>query len=336
MAILNSDLTEVQIGLEAAASPGTLVSPTGLVPVTEASYTRTQRRDPLDEMQGINADQDDVLVRQYSELQITQVLDVENIIPALSCAVEDATAVQADAATDPATWTYTPDVTQPQSLRTATINVISTDGGTEHRRSRFGNARPTALSIAIGEDGYGTIQTTWMGQAAVDLSTSPTVSKVDRTPLAVDSFAAYIDDTWAALGGTLIGGIRSLNIDIEPGLEQAYTKDGRANLDPAGWYRQRPRGVIAFTINQDSDGLAELGDFRTGQLRFVRLQASIGSAANLKRLRIDACVRYIETPDELARSERQHTLDFQGMFRADDTSAANYFEIEVSNGFTSW
>ena len=52
------------------------------------------------------------------------------------CGLEDETAV----GTDPSVWTFTPGRAGPVTLRTATINVVSSDGGTVHNRNRFGNA----------------------------------------------------------------------------------------------------------------------------------------------------------------------------------------------------
>ena len=67
MAILNSDLTKVQIGQEATA--GTLVAATRLVPFTGGSYTPTHERNAIEEMRGIMADYEDVLVRQGSAVE---------------------------------------------------------------------------------------------------------------------------------------------------------------------------------------------------------------------------------------------------------------------------
>ena len=331
---LNTDLTRIQFGLEDAASPGTLVAATRLVPVIEAGYQGMQNRDNLDEMRGIMADYEDVLTRQYSQAPFTQALDFENLIPALMCGLENETPTGAD----PTTWNFVPGRAGPVTLRTATIEIVSTDGratpANNHRR--FGNARPTSIAISIPEEGYGTLATTWMGRASVDLSTPASVAALDRTPISAELFEVFIDDDWASLGGTSYGELRSANVQINPGLTQAFTKSGRAARDPAGWYRSRPTGVLALTMNHDAAATGELGHFRNGDLRFVRLQAEVGSGTTARLLRIDAAVRYIETPDELARSDRQHTLEFQGHIRADTTSANNLLAVQVQNGFAAW
>lgn len=332
MAILNTDLTEIYFGLEAANAPGTLVTATRLVPVTEASYQAMQVRENLDEMRGIMADYEDLLTQQYSQLQITQVLDFENLIAALMCGLENETPTGAT----PNVWTFTPGRTAPVALRTATINVASTDGSAATNNRRFGNARPTAITIAVGDTGYATLQTTWMGRASDPLAAVPSVAAMARTPIPVGLFQVFIDDDWASLGTTAYGQLRNANIELTPGLSQAFTLSGRATLDPAGWYRSRPQGVCALTLNHDEDVNPELGHFRDGDLRFVRLQAATGTGNTARRLRIDMCVRYVETPDELARAERQHTLSFQGQLRADTTAANNLLQVEATNGLASW
>ena len=272
MARVNTDLTRLQWGLEAAASPGTLVAATHLVPVTEASFQRMQDRENLDELRGIMADYDDILTRTVLAARVTQALDFENLIPTLMCGLENATAVGAD----PSVWTFTPGTAGPVDLRTATINVGTTDGGIVTNINRFGNARPTSIQIAIGDSGYATLVTTWMGRLSEVLSALPAVTALDRTPIPVDLFEVYIDDTWGGLGTTSYGELRSANIEINPGLAQAFTKSGRAGLDPAGWYRSRVQGVCALTVNQDAMPLSELGHLprRRSALRPARGRGS--------------------------------------------------------------
>lgn len=331
---LNTDLTRIQFGLEDVVTPGTLVAATRLVPATAAAYQRMQNRENLDEMRGIQADYEDVLTRRYSQLEMTQVLDFENLIPALMCGLENETPSGAD----PTTWTFTPGRAGPVPLRTASIEIVQTDGRTAPatKHTRFGAARPTSISIAIPEDGYGTIQTTWMGRRAVALANPAAVTALARTPISADLFEVQIDDSWSALGTTDYGQLRSANIEINPGLSQAFTKAGRADLDPAGWYRSRPTGIISLTINHDAAGTGELGHFDSGDLRFVRLSAATGSGAGTRLIQIDATVRYIETPDEMQAADRQHTLEFQGHFRADATTANNLLSVEVQNGLAAW
>ena len=326
MAILNSDLTKVQIGPESTA--GTLVAATRLVPFTGGSYTPKRERNAVEEMRGIMADYEDVLVRQGAELQLTQELDLENIIPAFECAFAAETAGGAD----PYTWEHIPGRTAPAALASATFEIAETDGASANYRGRFGYARPTTLSIEVGADGTAQLQTTWMGRAEQVLTSPASASALERTILPVALFECFIDDSWAGLGTTKVGQLRSCSIEYVPGLTPAYNQAGRADLDLTGWYRSRFQGSLALSIDHDGTTTSELADWKAGTLRFIRLRASVGTHS----LTLDHCVRYIETPDILASDNKQHTLELTGHLRADTTAAANLFEATVVNGIDAW
>ena len=323
--VLNLDLTEVQIGLESV--PGTLVGATRLIPFTAASYSPIVAFKTLEEVRGINADYDDVVTQRSSELELTQELDFENLIAAFECAFANVTPVGAD----PYEWTFNPARTSFSSLATATIEVAETDGTVNYRK-RFGLARPTAISIeASGETAQ--LTTTWMGRAAQDLSAPAAVAAISRRIIPASLFSVYIDDSWAALGTTMVGYARSFSAAYVPGLTAAHNLAGRTDLDMTGWYRGRIQGTLGLTVDHDGPSSAELVHWANGDLRFIRLRAMVGT--NLE-LRLDHCVRYIDTPDVLAADGKQHTLKLSGQLRADDTTAANRFQAYVKNGVSAW
>ena len=327
MAILNADLTKVQIGPESTA--GTLVAATRLVPFTGGSYTPKRERNAVEEMRGIMADYEDVLVRQGAELQLTQELDLENIIPAFECAFAAETAT----GSDPYTWEHIPGRTAPAALASATFEIAETDGASANYRGRFGYARPTTLSIEVGADGTAQLQTTWMGRAEQALTSPASVSALERTILPVALFECYIDDSWAALGTTKVGQLRSCSIEYVPGLTPAYNQAGRDDLDMTGWYRSRFQGSLALSIDHDGDDHFGADGLEGGH---AAVYSAAGHRLVTHSLTLDHCVRYIETPDILASDNKQHTLELTGHLRADTTAAANLFEATVVNGIDAW
>ena len=325
--ILNQDLTKVQIGLEGASAPGTLVAATRLVPYMDGSYEPEITRKSLDEIRGVRADIDDVVTRRMSTLELTQELDFENILAAFLCGFASVT----PSGSDPYTWGFTPGTSAPVALRTATIEIAETDGASAHYRRRFGFARPTTIGIEAGDD-TGQISTTWEGRAAQALTAPTSVPELGRTIIPAALFQVYIDDTWAKLGDTAFGQLRSLSAEYIPGLQMAYNEQGRADLDATHWRRMRMRGTLSLTVDHDGDTSAELAHWEGGDLRFVRIEAVSGT----KRLTLDHCMRYLDTPDVLAADEKQHTLELNGELRADTTSARNQFRAAVVNGVSSW
>ena len=321
----NRDLTEVQIGLETTA--GTLVAATRLVPFTEGSYSPTIGFKTLDEVRGVNADYDDVITQRGSELELTQELDFENLLAAFECAFANVSPTGAD----PYEWTFNPARSSFSPLASATIEVAETDGAATYRK-RFGLARPTAISIEASDE-TAQLSTTWMGRAAQDLTAPAAVAAIARRIIPASLFSVYIDDSWAALGTTKVGYARSFTADYVPGLTSAYNLAGRSDLDMTKWYRGRIQGTLALSVDHDGDSSAELVHWEAGDLRFIRLVALVG--ADLE-LRLDHCVRYIDTPDVLAADDKQHTLDLSGKLRADTTSAANRFQAYIKNGVSAW
>ena len=333
MTILNRQLTKVQSGPETTA--GTLVPATRIVPFVEASYNPMITRKRLKEITGIASDDTTIVTRRYSELELTQELDLEYLIGVLRCGLADVNPVGSGA--NPRVWTFTPARNAYSALDTESWEITETDGSTLNYRRSFGNARPTSITIEGSGEETAQLSVTWMGRAAQALNSPANVDEIpNRTILPVGLFELYIDDSWANLGNTQVGSIRDFSVDIDPGLDQAFNPQGRDDLDPAGWYRSPVEATFSFTFDHDGSATGELGHWEDGDQRFVRLQAETGTGNTLRRLRIDACIQYLETPDVLAAEEDQHTLALTGELLADGTAANNRLRIVVANGLSAW
>ena len=331
MGILQADLTELQIGLEAANAAGTLVAATRKIPYMTASYQPLIERKTLEERGTVLADTTDVIVRRGSELELSEELNTETLIGALMCSLAD---VAPTALSGAEQWVFTPAVTSPSGLRTATIEIAATDGGTDQYRGHFGHARATAITIEAATE-TAQLTTTWMGRRRQALAAPAAVAVPERWIIPAAAFEVFIDDTWAALGTTRAGVVRSFGLDIDPGLTEAAALAGRTDLDAAYWRRGRIRGSLSVVVDHDGDTTGELTHWEDGDLRYIRLQASNGgSGGDLRRLRIDTCSRYVDTPDVLAVDGEVHTLDLASELRAD--SANNILRVEVVNGIDAF
>lgn len=332
MGILQADLTEVQIGLETAAAPGTLVDATRKLPYVTASYRPMVDRETLEERGHVLADIDDIVVGRGSELVMTEVLNTETLIAALMCSLADAAPAGIGGAQR---WTFTPAVTEPSGLRTATVEISATDGATPGLYDgRFGFARATALAIEASS-GTARMTTTWMGRARQALANAANVAVPDRWVIPAGLFKLYIDDTWAEVGTTHYGKVRSLNWNVDPGITEAEALAGRAELDTPYYRRGRIRGGLNAVVDHDEDTTTELAHWENGDRRYIRLEASNGAAgALLRRLRIDMVGRYIDTPDVIAVDGPVHTLALNSQLRAD--TANNILRVEVVNGLANW
>lgn len=328
MANLHEDLTRLQMGLETTG--GTLVAARRLIPYTSGSYEPTIERKVLDEVRGVTADFDDIETGNAGgPLDLTQELDFEHLLLAFLCGIQLVT----PASVPPLeTWTFSRPGTGLATLGSATVETVQTDGGSLDRDERFGFARPTSIAIEIaGETAQ--LSTSWMGRAPQALPSPTAIVGLSRTVIPASLFNVYVDDSWAELGDTAFGDLRSASITYDPALTPAYNLQGRSDLDLTGWYQGRFRGQLSLTLDHDTDGAAELAHWVAGDLRFIRLEAAF--SANLS-LTLDHCVRYIETPNVLSADNKQHTLELVGHLRADDQTERNRFAAVIKNGVGAW
>ena len=335
MTILQADLTEVQIGLEAAA--GTLVAATRKVPYYDgATFEASTDWEEIVERGDVRAATTDVAGRRGSQLVLPQALSVEALIPALECSMAN---VSSAALSGARRWQFNPSVTAPSGLATATVEVAATDGAAHHLRRRFGFARCTAMSVDLSAR-IAKLDTTWMGRRAVALAAPAAVSAPPRWIIPSALFSVYIDDTWATRGTTQVGTVKSGTWTFDPGLTGVDDSvAGRSDLDTAYWVRDRLAGNLALTVEHDSDASDEFAHYEAGDLRYVRLEASNGAAgAALRRARIDMCCRWIATPNLFETDGDRHTLSLSGELRANEETPNNWVfaAVDLVCGLTTW
>ena len=106
-------------------------------------------------------------------------------------------------------------------------------------------------------------------------------------------------------------------------------------MDISYWRRGRIRGGLTLVVDHDGDAGSELAKWEAGDLRYIRVEATNGeTGANLRKVTIDTCGRYIESPDVLSSDGPQHTLDLATQLRADSDN--NILRIEITNGLANW
>ena len=161
------------------------------------TFTEDQNRQTLDEARGVLASVDDVVVRQGSTLTLQQELDFDLCLLAFLCGVGKVTAV---GSTAPYTYSIAAGVTAPTTKATATFEVLQSDGAADHIRRQFANARPTELSLAWQSPGTTQINSTWMGEAALDVSKAAIAATTIANRRVVPSalWTIDIDDTWGS------------------------------------------------------------------------------------------------------------------------------------------
>ena len=324
-------LRKVLAGIE--TTPGTPIAATRLIPHMPGSgYTENQARKRLDEPRGVLGYVDDVLTRQMTTLELEQELDFEHSLLPLLCGIAG---VNGTGGSAPYTYTMPIGLAAARALDSATFQVQQTDGATPHVSRQMSYARPTSISIDYELGGTASIKSSWVGRAGGALAAAASVGVAARQVIPAELFSIDIDDTWAGLGTTAAGNVRSMGLEINTGLAPAHRYAGRAALDLDGWYYGRVEGKISVVFDLDAAAAAEVAHWRAGDLRFLRLNAGSGAAATERQMQIDIAGRYISDPNLLGSDGEQAIVELEAEFRVDET-ANNMLAFTVLNALASF
>ena len=321
---LQRSLTTVAAGLETTA--GTLVAATRGLPASMADFHPYVERDSRVDLRGTEDAVLDEVERRGSRLKLVQNLDYQTVIPAFQCGLQRVTP-------SGGAWTHAISWTTPPALATATFEVIQSDGEGFSAGHRFGYARPTKLALDISE-GVASLTSEWEGRIAGALATLTRRAIPDRQFIAAREFAVSVDDAWADAGDTPAGIVRRAALTVNTGCAPYWGKSQRVYADMTNWERQRPTGSLTLFIDHDRAADAEFQHFKDGDLRVVRLEASTGSGNALRRLRVDAVIRYLSQPNLFEAADGQHVLTMAGELRPD--AAGNLLRVTVANGLAIW
>lgn len=147
-----------------------------------------------------------------------------------------------------------------------------------------------------------------------------------RSPIASNLFKLWIDDTWAGLGTTQkTAFLRAADLSITTGLQPDYTLDGRTDLDFTQIMAQMLTGTLSLTAEHNGDAATEIGKWRSGALRFVRLAATDGA----KIVQFNAAMKYASPPSFSQDAGIELvTLDLELEY---DPTGARAFEAVITN-----
>lgn len=289
-------LRRLQIGLEATA--GTAVAATQKL-VGEAVYRPEVERYFESHPRGVRAPVTGggTDVRKGSTINFAGELTFEEIIyPFLLGLVNDAVPTGAG----PYTWDFTPVLTAPAAVKTATCEYVIGDGSTEHyeRESAYMFCRSLEIQLAANQPAKMSFELVGRSEKTSTVTASLT-PVTGRTIVPSNLFGLWIDDTWANLGSTQKTGlIRQATLRVNFGLEPDYTLDARADLDHTGILSQELGASLQVVVEHNADAATEIGNWRTGTVRFYRLAADNGAAAGAnKQITLDMAMKHMSEPD---------------------------------------
>lgn len=290
-------LDKAQLGIESTA--GTLVPATRIV---QANWDLVEEMDlyQSDYPQGVRSNVGDVgaIMRKGMTVDFETDLNAEEVLWPLMTGIRGS--VTPTAAGSANTWVFTPQLTTGAlTIQTATVELMHSDGATNHYYGEFGHALTSriGMSWAFNEPAklnwsmFGRARQT--GTATAALAVYPT-----REILASNSLAMYQDTTWAGLGTTQVTGTtRSVTLDITTGMSPDYTLDARADKDFGTYNVGRLAATLEIVQEMNAAGAATFANYRANDKLFIRLKDT-GSAvsAAVKTVQLDGCYRFTESP----------------------------------------
>ncbi len=316
-------LEAVQYGVE--TTPGTIVAADTVLELEGGggSFAPNIERVPVEDRHGVLAVTRDLVVMRGSAMSYSHVLDYEQMAIALACGLD------ADPVTGagPYDRVWTPSLTAPNALDTASFEVSFTDGSTRHLEKEFGYAVCTGFAIEGGASEEAKFTADWIGRAQQASTYTTSQSPLTREEIAGGDFGLYIDGTWANLGTTQKTGlIRSFKYTVQTGVKPKFSMDARGDLDFGGILRGELGVQLDIEYWFNGDAATEYAAWEAGTLRAMSLEAA---GAGTSTLNLQGMFRYL-TPPTFGEDEGIRTLSATLEGRRDATSG-NLLSVALTN-----
>jgi hypothetical protein len=325
-------LTRIAFGLE--SEPGTPATATAVIPATAEYEEQAEFYRPTHpygvRVAGGGAG---VIVARGSSLKVETELTAEEILWPLLTGLGQATPAGTEA---PYTWTFAPALGAAPTVKTATAEVVRTDGVTNHYVAIAPYCITKGFSIEFSASEIATLSWEMEGLPRAAGAPSATAQPYgDRAPLPGALARVFVDDSWAALGTTqLVGSVRSGSVEVETGLALARTVDGRADLGPSHHVANMLAAKLSLVMELNETGAQHIQRYRNNSLAFVRVAFQGPPVGGQPRsVTIDGCWRVAGSPKFQADGE-QVTIGLDLELVQDPTSG-NALQVVVVNGRSS-
>lgn len=238
----------------------------------------------------------------------------------------------------PYTWVFDPTITANSavSMKTATLEYVIEDGATKHyeRESGYGVTSGFVLDLAFNQPAKFTA-TMFARAEQTSNDTSGLTPISGRANIPSNLFAVYIDDAGGTIGSTAKSlMVRSLTLTVDTGHHPDFTLDGRTDLDFTQVNSQRINVQLQMVLEHAANAATEIGHWRSGNVRLVRIKADNGAAAGANRqIQFDGAYKYVEPPQ--FSEENGIELVTMNMTSDYDSTLTKTFAAQVINGISA-
>lgn len=334
MATAIETLRKVQIGRE--STKGTLVA------ATKQLVGRADLREEQDfyrsEMPiGIrgNVGGAGVITRAGSMIDFESELTAEEILWFLLTGVQGQVT---PTGTDDYTWVFEPDLVAADiDIDTATVEVVESDGTTNHVASEVGYAMTSSLRIEWTPTGQVDFNASMFGRKRQASTPTGALTPYATREVLIGAASSHFLDTtaYADVGDTQLSGIvLGGSLEIQTGLRGRHTADARADKDFSGHRVGKTFIDLSMTVELDAVGAARLGNYRSNDIVYVRNKFAGSVVDSLPRMvQVDGAYRFKDFPS-LGTDEEQRTITLNLESVYDPTSGKTY-EVTVVNGLAT-
>jgi hypothetical protein len=175
--------------------------------------------------------------------------------------------------------------------------TFTVEKGSSVRAHRAAHVFINELGLEFTRDEV-TVDGAVVGRAIEDgVTMTPTPTDVALIPILGTQVSVYMDPTWAALGSTKLLDVTAANFSLGDRFQTFWPLDAAVTSFKDA-YEVEPSSEVGLTMEANAAGMAILAQVRTGDTRYVRIEAvgSIIEATNAFRLTLDLPVKATDVP----------------------------------------
>lgn len=322
-----SSLTQnIQIGVE--TTPGTPVAATKRLQSIGIEPSISVETSPFRPI-GSKFNALSTLGKEWVEASISGRATYTELQYVLSSVMTTAVASQPEAGTQK--WTFTP-----QNRDSDTPKTFTVEHGSSVRADRFSYGLVTEMGMTFNRDSI-EVSGSMMGRALEDgiTMTSSGVTSPPLVPVLPTQVSAYLDDTAANLGTTKLTRLISAEFSLGSRFGPVWVVDA-ANPSFVNHIETEPDLSATLLLQADSVGMGLLNTLRTGDTKFLRIEAiggMIGATSTPYTLTLDMAVKISDTGG-FSDADGVYAIEFSGL-GVNDSTWGKAIEIALINELTA-
>ena len=222
-------------------------------------------------------------------------------------------------------WTFRPAQSQPDTIKTYTIEV-----GSSVRAAQVAYGLVTGATISVNRNAV-EVSGSLLGQRIADgITMTANPAEVPAVPFVPGKFDLFIDSTAGALGTTKMLRAFSIEFSVSDRYSPVWSVNS-ALSSFAAHVETRPAGTLKLRLEADAQGRSLLDVMRNGTKRFIRLLGTgpIIEGTTAYSLQIDMCGLVVDAPAQ--DEEDSVVVDGWTLTPAFDAGWGKALEIQVVN-----